>query len=108
MKFSDFNLRIGYPSSFDIEAGSASSRYLEVSHPNSLIYIGFATYSNDISFELLKYVNRNIKMSEQNYYRDAFEDESDVEDSQNDKNNFESILKLERIESSISPIKVRS
>lgn len=35
LKLSDFNLRIGYPSSQDIEAGGELSRYIEVYQPNS-------------------------------------------------------------------------
>jgi len=102
LKFNDFNLRIGYPSSFDVEAGGQVSKYIEVYNPNSLIYIGFATHSNDITFELLKYMNKNIKMSPYfNNFMDNDEDEVNY-----DKENFKTIIRLERIESSVSPIKV--
>ena len=59
----DFNLKIGYPTILDIDAGSLSFKYIEVEEPNSLIYIGFALLDYDINFSLLKY---NIKNQENN------------------------------------------
>jgi hypothetical protein len=107
LKLSDFNLRIGYPNSFEIEAGAEISSYIEVIHANSLVYIGFATYSNDISFNLLKY----IPNEEEEKQEDLDDDDSlnNVTSEENeeltDKGHFKLLLKLERIDCSLTPVK---
>ena len=106
---SDFNLRVGYPSSVEIEAGSENSIYVEVNNPNSLVYIGFATLLNDITFHLLKYI-ANDEESEKQGNSESKEAEataaSEYDENMTDKGHFRSILKLERIDSSINPMKV--
>jgi hypothetical protein len=102
LKFSDFNLRIGYPTSFDIEAGAQVSKFIEVYEPNSLVYIGFATQAYDISFELFKYMNINVKMRHLTVVNDE-----DDEDQLFDKENFKSIMRLEKVDSNKAPIKVK-
>jgi hypothetical protein len=103
LKLSDFNLRVGYPSSFDIDAGSEMSRYIEVHEPNSLVYIGFATSANDITLHLLKYVASDEEVHQ------TTETESDsLEDEENftDKGHFQPVLKLDRIDSALTPVKI--
>jgi hypothetical protein len=56
LKLADFNLRVGYPYSNEVDAGSEMFRYIEVVEPNSLVYVCFATQTNDITLHLLKYV----------------------------------------------------
>lgn len=56
------------------------ARYIEVNNPNSLIYIGFATHSNDITLHLLKYVpndedSRNSKNQQNLDSSDEIDDE---------------------------------
>lgn len=63
LNFNDFNLRVGYPTFYDVEAGTTFERYIEVENPNSLIYIGFATHAYDIGFDLLKYEENEGKGS---------------------------------------------
>ena len=109
MRLSDFNLRIGYPSSIEIEAGIENSIYVEVNNPNSLVYIGFATMQNDITFHLLKYIANDEdseKQASENKETDATAAEA-YDENMTDKGHFKSILKLERVDSSINPIKVR-
>lgn len=108
MRLSDFNLRVGYPSSIEIEAGSENSIYVEVNNPNSLVYIGFATLLNDVTFHLLKYIDNDEELqkkeSENKEPEAAVVEEYD--ENMTDKGHFKSILKLERVDSSINPIKV--
>jgi len=108
LRLSDFNLRVGYPSSFEIEAGSENSIYVEVNNPNSLVYIGFATMLNDITFHLFKYIAGDEENSEQNNENRELETTgtSEYDDNMTDKGHFKSILKLDRVDSSLNPIKV--
>lgn len=114
LKLSDFNLRIGYPSSQEIEAGSEMSKYIEVHNPNSMIYIGFATHSNDITFHLLKYIpnDENEGDSKTRHEDDDDSDEEDgkiekdLEEEYTDKGHFKLLLKLDRIDSSLTPVKI--
>lgn len=109
LRLSDFNLRVGYPSSIEIEAGSENSIYVEVNNPNSLVYIGFATLLNDITFHLLKYIS-NDEESEKIGENENKETEANTTDeydeNMTDKGHFRSILKFERVDSSINPVKV--
>ena len=123
LRFSDFNLRIGYPSSLEIEAGCIQEKFLEVYHPNSIIYVGYATASNDINFELLLYqsietvssmservnppqrsdtsktlVSRNHVVSTETNFMS--------EDADPDQANFKRIIKIDRIDSSLNPVKI--
>lgn len=102
---------MGYPSAIDIEAGNENSIYVEVNNPNSLVYIGFATLQNDITFHLLKYISNDEqetekKASEKNA-TEATAVEQQYDENMTDKGHFKSILKLERVDSSINPFKVR-
>jgi hypothetical protein len=115
LKLADFNLRIGYPSSQEIEAGSEMSKYIEVHHPNSMIYVGFATHSNDITFHLLKYIpNDEIEGESRVKQQDDDEDtdsedgkiQKDLEEDYTDKGHFKLLLKLDRIDSSLTPVKI--
>lgn len=110
MRLSDFNLRVGYPSSIEVEAGSEESIYVEVNNPNSLVYIGFATLLNDITFHLLKYIPNDEENKEQESEHKQTEALPTIEYDENftDKGHFKSILKLERVDSSINPFKVFS
>jgi hypothetical protein len=102
-------LRVGYPSSIEIEAGSENSIYVEVNNPNSLVYIGFATMLNDITFHLLKYIASDEEAEKQARENKETPAVAASEDDENitDKGHFRTILKLERVDSSINPIKVR-
>lgn len=88
------------------------SKYIEVHHPNSLIYIGFATHSNDITLHLLKYISNDEEQGKKNSPDElnvSPEDlgEADIIDIElTDKGHFKSVLKLDRIDSSINPIKL--
>jgi len=108
LRLSDFNLRVGYPSSIEIEAGSENSIYVEVHNPNSLVYIGFATLVNDITFDLLKYISNdkeNMELESENKEKEATLTQ-EYHENITDKGHFKSIFKLERIDSSINPFKV--
>ena len=48
-------MRIGFPCNIEIEAGNEEAIYVEVNDANSIVYIGFATTLNDISFHVLKF-----------------------------------------------------
>jgi hypothetical protein len=104
LKLCDFNLRVGYPCSSEIDAGSEMSRYIEVYEPNSLVYVGFATHANDITLHLLKYVVADNE-EENNTTVDT---NTNLEDEEilTDKGHFQPILKLERIDSAITPVKI--
>jgi hypothetical protein len=52
-------LRIGFPLILDIDAGNEESIYIEVNDHNSIVYIGFATTFNDITFHVLKYIEES-------------------------------------------------
>lgn len=115
LKLADFNLRIGYPNKQEIDAGCEMSKYIEVHHPNSLVYIGFATQYNDINLHLLKYIpnDENKQISRKDNH--IIEDNTDISDDDNtsqseedytDKGHFREILKLDRIDASLSPVKV--
>jgi hypothetical protein len=117
LKFSDYNLRIGYPNSFEIEAGNEMSKYIEVLYPNSLVYVGFATHSNDITVHLLKYVsNDQEQQTTQPSINDGDDEDLDKEKEKSnnddeameltDKGHFVEILKIERIDPSMTPVKV--
>ena len=116
LKLSDFNLRIGYPNKYEIDAGCEISKYIEVHHTNSLVYIGFATQYNDITLHLLKYIpNDDNKSNESPQVKIEGEEISDLSDDENtspsdedftDKGHFRQILKLERIDASLSPVKI--
>lgn len=95
MRFADFNLRIGYPSSYEIEAGGSLTKYVEVLDPNSLVYIGFATSSNDITLKIYKYV-QDMPVVE-------VEEGSDLDKEQS---NFKLIQNIEKIDASVTPLKV--
>lgn len=108
LKLSDFNLRIGYPNCHEIEAGAELSKYIEVLQPNSIVYIGFATQSNDITFHLMKYIpneeeEKPQEEEEDDYYLDNIQSEENEEFT--DKGHFKQLLKLERIDSSLTPVK---
>jgi hypothetical protein len=109
-------LRIGYPSSLEVEAGCNQEKYLEVYSPNSIIYVGFATASNDINFELLLYQGHHEEertvtfrraessktlVSNHHVVTDNFMNEADP-----DQSNFRSIIKIDRIDSSLNPVKI--
>jgi hypothetical protein len=98
LRLADFNLRIGYPITVEIDAGAELSRYIEVHQPNSLVYIGFATSANDITVHLMKYVPSDEISELQNT------EEEDQEFS--DKGHFVQVLKIDRIDCSISPVKI--
>jgi len=87
-------LKVGSPYSLEIDASNSESHYLEVYYPNSIIYIAFAIENKDISFEILKYE-----------YNDSFNSIDNVDDDK-DNRKFKSILRLDYIEHSSSPIKV--
>ena len=102
IKISDLNLRIGFPSNLEIEAGSKESIYVEVTDPNSLIYIGFATTLNDITFHILKFSKENnLKQKEFSPPSNKTEEEEDIPD----KGHFRYLFKIDKIDSSIQPIK---
>jgi hypothetical protein len=98
LKFSDFNLRVGYPSSLEIEAGCIQEKYFEVPEENSLVYIGFATSSYDINFELSVFDNTSASSIEESIDK--------MDDQAIKKSNFKSLLKLEKIDSSLNPVKI--
>lgn len=100
---SDFNLRVGYPSSSEIEAGNEMPIYVEVSNPNSLIYIGFATQLNDVTFHLLKYIASD---EEKTPTTSTTETNNEFDENITDKGHFKNIMKLDRIDASINPVKV--
>ncbi|MCQ2819255.1 MAG: hypothetical protein MJ252_18485 [archaeon] len=56
INFNEFNLRVGYPCYMQVDAGIIFEKFIEISEPNSLIYIGFATQAYDINFKILKYI----------------------------------------------------
>lgn len=95
LNFSDFNLRVGYPNYIYIEAGNEHSKYLEIEHKYSLIYLGFATQFYDINFHLLKYCP-NVNNDDVIY----------DEDDPTDKGHFVEIFKLEKIDCSELPVKI--
>ncbi len=95
LNFSDFNLRVGYPNYIYIEAGNEYSKYLEIEHKFSLIYLGFATQFYDINFHLLKYCP-NVNNDDIIY----------DEDDPTDKGHFVEIFKLEKIDCSELPVKI--
>ena len=111
MKLGDLNLRIGFPSNIEIEAGNEESIYVEVNDANSLVYIGFATTFNDISFHVLKFIqsdeseNKNKNINKNNEILSSQENEYD--ENTTDKGHFKSLFKIEKIDSSIQPIKVK-
>ncbi|MCQ2821036.1 MAG: hypothetical protein MJ252_27575 [archaeon] len=88
INFNEFNLRIGYPSFCQVDAGLISEKYLEISSPNSLIYVGFATQAYDINFRILKYVQD--------------------EEGEPEKNipTFKEIFSLDKVNCSEIPVKV--
>ena len=94
INFTSFNLRIGYPNCYQIDAGSQVDKYIEIEHPNSLVYIGFATHSYDITCHLLKYVQGEDK------------EKANTDDELTDKGHFVEIFKLERIDCSEIPVKL--
>lgn len=94
---------MGYPSSFEIDAGSEMSIYVEVNNPNSLVYVGFATLFNDITFHLLKYIASDEEGK--NIEKEITTDE-EYDEQLTDKGHFKSVLKIDRIDSSINPVKV--
>lgn len=118
LKLSDFNLRIGYPNKNDVDAGCQMSKYIEVHHANSLVYIGFATQYNDINLHLLKYIpndenkaNKQTERSKEQNSADGLDEYSEEntnpsDEDFTDKGHFKSILKLERIDASLSPVKI--
>lgn len=83
VKLSEFNLRVGYPTIVDIESGREDFKYIEVTEPNSLVYIGFALLHYDINFRLLKY-----------------------KVSSNDNQTFKEIISVEKINATDAPIKL--
>lgn len=93
----NFNLRIGSPYSLVIEAACEEYKYLEVYYPNSIIYVGFALESKDINFEILKYENNENFNSLENFHFD----------NEKDNKRFKSIIRVDSIESSNIPIKVK-
>lgn len=108
LRFSDFNLRIGYPNSYEVDAGSEMSKYIEVHHPNSLVYVGFATQANDITLHLLKYIP-NDEVAEINEETQQSGEETQTEEESEeytDKGHFKLLLKLDRIDSSLTPVKI--
>ena len=80
LNLGNFNLRIGYPSYYSIDAGSQYERYIEIENDNSMVYIGFTTLGYDITFHLQKYNETS--------------------------GSFERVTSLERINSSDLPVKV--
>ena len=80
LNLSNFNLRIGYPSYYSIDAGSQYERYIEIENDNSMVYIGFTTLGYDITFQLQKYNETS--------------------------GSFEQVITLNRINSSDLPVKV--
>lgn len=95
LKFSDFNLRIGYPSRYFIEAGTQKDKYIEIEEPNSLVYIGFATHEYDITCHLLKYINDSDINSN-----------TTLDDDLTDRGHFTVIFKLEKFDCSELPVKI--
>ena len=96
LDFSDFNLRVGYPNLYNIDAGSKNEKYIEIDNNNSLIYIGFATHAYDINLHLLRYCPNLNDNNENNDNNNDF----------NDKGHFIEMFKLERINCSEIPIKI--
>lgn len=90
----NFNLKVGSPYSLEIDACNSESLYIEVYYAKSIIYIAFALENKDISFEILKYENDD--------HFNSVDNESDDKDNRK----FKSILRLDYIEHSSSPIKV--
>jgi len=90
----------------EVDAGAENSIYVEVNNPNSLIYIGFATLLNDITFHLLKYIARDEDIKENENKQTEISEDNEYYQNMTDKGHFKSILKLDRVDSSINPIKV--
>lgn len=88
LKLKDFNLRIGYPTIVNIDAGKEEFKYIEVKDPLSLIYIGFATQNYDINFRLYKYKDSDTKS--ENGHKGGF---------------FKEILNVEKLEANDTPVK---
>lgn len=88
LKLKDFNLRIGYPTIVNIDAGKEEFKYIEVKDPLSLVYIGFATQNYDINFRLYKYKDSDNKF--ENGQKGGF---------------FKEILNVEKLEANDSPVK---
>ena len=95
LNFGYFNLRVGYPNYYSVEAGAQYERYVEVDHPNSLVYIGFTTNVYDITCHILKYVQQESQTGMNN-----------VDEELTDKGHFVEIFKLEKIDCSDVPVKV--
>lgn len=96
LNFASFNLRVGYPNYYQVDAGSQFDRYIEIEHPNSLVYIGFATHEYDITCHLLKYVQGEVMQ----------DTSKNIDDELTDKGHFVEIFKLEKIDCSEIPVKI--
>lgn len=74
-----------------------------------MVYIGFATLLNDVTFHLLKYIasDEEIQDNENEIKETDTTENQEYDENLTDKGHFKSILKLERIDSSINPIKVK-
>ncbi len=90
INFNEFNLRVGYPNYYQVDAGVCFEKYIEIEEPGSLIYIGFAIQAYDINFKILKYV------------------QNDKEEDQGDKDSrsFAEVFRLDKINCSEIPIKI--
>jgi len=54
VKYKEFNLKVGFPFTAEIAAGSVFFQMIEVEHPGSIIYVGFGTSSYDIQFAFFR------------------------------------------------------
>jgi hypothetical protein len=101
LRLSDFNLKVGCSLTLDIEAGTSVSKYIEVVDSNSLIYIAFATMENDITIHLLKYISDDSDEVAENITSSPSKKGFTAE-----KGQFKTILRVDRIDSSKTPIKL--
>lgn len=79
-------MRIGYPTIINIDAGNSDFQYIEVTEPNSIIYIGFALLEYDINFSFLKYRPNPL--------------------SQENKKLLQTIISVEKIKACKIPVKI--
>lgn len=87
INFNEFNLRVGYPNYYVVDAGVIFEKYIEIEHPNSLIYVGFATQAYDINFKIMKYTQPKTE-------------------GENKNKSFVEVFKLDKINCSEIPIKI--
>ena len=84
----DFNLRVGFPCAVTVEASSEYRVVIDVTYPNSLIYLGLALEANDITVKILRY---RTDVIEKVYDKSAY---------------YENVFEVEKIDLTEEPLKI--